>query len=534
MDAEAGNTRSVWLNVEVPEFERLEASTQADVCVVGGGIAGLTCAYLLSKEGKSVVLLDDGPICSGETQRTTAHLSNVIDDRYTEIERMHGKEKARLARDSHTAAIEMIQTIAADNQIDCDLIRVDGYLFLAPETNKSFLDKELKAARNAGFTDVEALPGLPFDCGKQIPCLLFPNQAQFHVLKYLRGVAQACLRQGVRIYAHTHVSRIRGGSQVVVETASKSSVTAKSAIIATNSPIHGASEFTKQAAYRSYVIAARVPVDSLPRALYWDTADPYHYVRTQPCEEDPSMQYVIVGGEDHKTGQQKQPEQCFEKLLAWAQQVFPMVKQIDLSWSGQVYEPADAFPFIGKDPSGKENVYMTTGDSGMGMTHGTMAGIILTDLIMERANPWARMYDPARKVLAAPVEFLKENMNTGLQYVRNLTADDVGSVDEIPPGEGAVISRGGEKIAVYRDLTGQLHERSAVCSHMAAIVCWNTLEKSWDCPAHGSRFSAQGSVINGPANKELGQCKNCKSREAPSDNDESRSASDENTHRRSA
>jgi len=242
-----------------------------------------------------------------------------------------------------------------------------------------------------------------------------------------------------------------------------------------------------------------VPRDSITQALYWDTGDPYHYVRLQP-RVDADHDLLIVGGEDHKTGQADDIPERHPRLERWARERFPSMREVTYQWAGQVMEPHDGLAFIGHNPLDADNVYTVTGDSGNGMTHGTIAGMLITDLILGRNNPWATLYDPGRVTLRASGEFAKETANMAAQYADWVTGGDVGSVDDIAKDSGAVIRRGALKVAVYRDATGALHERSAICPHLGCIVAWNPSEKTWDCPCHGSRFSKFGEVINGPAN----------------------------------
>jgi Rieske Fe-S protein len=241
----------------------------------------------------------------------------------------------------------------------------------------------------------------------------------------------------------------------------------------------------------------------VPRALYWDTADPYHYIRLQEVDSrlDSAQleDILIVGGEDHKTGQEDDADRRFKALEEWTRARFPMVKSIDFQWSGQVMEPVDYMAFIGKNPGTDQHIYIATGDSGNGMTHGTIAGMLLTDLILGKKNPWSDLYDPSRKKLRATPEFIKENLNVAAQYADWATAGDVDSTDQIAPGSGAVIRRGARKVAVYKDEQGNVHLRSAICTHLYCIVDWNSMEKTWDCPCHGSRFDPYGKVVNGPA-----------------------------------
>ena len=489
---------SVWAaTVELPSYPRLDADTVTDVCVVGAGIAGLTTAYLLVRAGKSVVVLDDGEIGSGMTGRTTAHLSNAIDDRYLRIERLHGEHGSRLAAESQSAAIDRIERIVSHEEIACDFARVDGFLFRAPEHDESLLDRELDAAHRAGLRGVvkEARAPLSFDTGT---CLRFPDQGQFHPLKYVAGLARAIEQGGGRIHTTMHATGIHGGADAVVHTGG-GTVRARHVVVATNSPVNDLVVIhTKQAPYMTYVIGARVPPGDIPTALYWDTGDPYHYVRLQRLDADHDL--LIVGGEDHKSGQAADAGARHGRLERWARERFPSMGALEYAWGGQVMEPVDGLAFIGRNPMDEENVYVATGDSGQGMTHGTLAGIILTDLILGLPNPWATLYDPGRITLRAGAEFAREAINMVAQYADYATAGDVQSPEDIASDDGAVVRRGASKVAVYRDSDGVLHERSAVCPHLGCIVAWNPAEKTWDCPCHGSRFDRFGAVINGPAN----------------------------------
>jgi Rieske Fe-S protein len=245
------------------------------------------------------------------------------------------------------------------------------------------------------------------------------------------------------------------------------------------------------------VIGARVPRRSIVPALYWDTEDPYHYMRLQNISGEHDV--LIIGGEDHKTGQYDDAQARFAALETWAEERFSVIESIEFRWSGQVMETVDGLGFIGRNPMDKSNVYIATGDSGMGMTHGTIAGILLTELILGRDHPWAELYDPARKTVSAASDFVRENIHVAKQYSDFLTRGDVHSANDLAPGTGAVIRRGLKKLAVYRDREGALHESSAVCPHLGCVVAWNSLENSWDCPCHGSRFDPYGKVVNGPA-----------------------------------
>jgi glycine/D-amino acid oxidase-like deaminating enzyme/nitrite reductase/ring-hydroxylating ferredoxin subunit len=503
MRPDSGQTTSLWMDTaSVPNYPALTDGADTGVCIIGAGIAGLTTAYLLSMQGQKVIVIDDGQIGSGETSRTTAHLSNEIDDRYVEIARVHGEEGARIAADSHTAAIDFIESFVREHNVDCDFTRLDGYLFLAEGDTPDVLDEEHEAARRAGVAveKADCAPLAWFDTG---PCLRFPNQARFHPLAYLSALAEAVVRSGGRICCGSHVTNTESKDGRVTVSIEKPDVqvTADMLVVCTNSPINDLMAMhTKQAPYRTYVVAARVPRGSVTDALYWDTEDPYHYVRLQRAASDPAHDELLIGGEDHKTGQEADMRERFDHLERWARARFPDIVDFPYQWSGQVLEPADLLAFIGRNP-GDDNVYICTGDSGMGMTHGTMAGLIISDLIAGRENPWAKLYDPSRISInyGALKEFVKENANVGVMYTEWLRPLNGQSPDELPRGEGKITRRKTHPIALYRDEQGTLHEMSAVCPHLKCIVHWNTLEKSWDCPCHGSRFDAYGKVLAGPA-----------------------------------
>ncbi|MBI1240208.1 FAD-dependent oxidoreductase [Umezakia ovalisporum] len=499
MQNHSGKTISIWMTTaEIPHQPMLEENIHTDVCVVGAGMAGMSTAYMLSCEGKSVVVLDDGPIAGGQTCRTTAHLSNVLYHRYYELEDIHGQKRTKEIAQSHRKAIDTIQAIAAREQINCDLERLNGYLFPPDLESLDEMQRELAAAHRAGLTDVELVKQAPIDGFDTGMCLRFPHQGQFDPLKYIAGLAEAIQRRGGRIYTGTHVEKIAGGVTGRVETSNGQVVTANAVVVATNSPITNlATIHFKQAAYITFVIGAKVPRGFITKALYWDTLDPYHYLRLQSIDEQYDV--LIVGGEDHKTGQADDADVRYGKLETWTRERFPVVEDILFRWSGQVMNADDGIAYIGKNPLDEDNIYIATGDTGLGMTHGTIAGILLNDMILGRHNTWAELYDPSRTRTAATGDFVSENINVAAQYLDWVTPGEVDSVDKISPGKGAVVRRGLTKIAAYRDENGNFHEHSAVCTHLKCIVSWNSSEETWDCPCHGSRFDAKGKVINGPA-----------------------------------
>jgi glycine/D-amino acid oxidase-like deaminating enzyme/nitrite reductase/ring-hydroxylating ferredoxin subunit len=486
--------------VEAPRFDALTTDAQADVVVVGAGIAGMTTAYLLAREGKQVIVLDHGPVGAGATGRTTAHLSWAIDDRFYEMVRLHGADGARIAGEAHRTAVDLIESIATKEQIDCDFKRLDGYLFLAPEHRYEELDRELKAIQKAGLSGVEPVERTPYTGVDLGPALRFSGHGRFHPMKYLRGLADAIQRMGGRIHSGTHVTNVKGGRQVVVTTRNGHQVTAGAVVVATNSPINDlVITHVKQAPYRTWAIAMRVPKGAVADALYWDTLSNYHYIRLQELPDSRTEELLIVGGEDNKVGSESKANERWQRLEEWTRAHFPMATSVEYRWSGMVLETIDGLAFIGKTPAQDPNVYIATGDSGMGITHGTIAGILLSDLITKGTHPWAELFDPLRLRMGALPTMAMENLGVATQFARHVTPAEVSSPEEVLPGTGALMKSGLSKVALYRDDDGTLHKMSASCTHLGCIVSWNSAEKLWECGCHGSRFDRHGEVVNGPA-----------------------------------
>ncbi len=511
-DITAGMHHSYWIDsVEPITFNRLQENLKTDVVIVGGGIAGLSIAYNLVNNGKIVVLVEDGNIGSGETGRTTAHVVNAIDDRYYEIERVFGKEGAKLAAESHTAAIQFIEDTSKKEKIDCDFLRLSGYLFLDPSDKEDALDREFEAAKNAGVnvSRLEAVPEFKTD---QKDCIEFHDQAQFHPLKYLKGLADAIIQKGGKLFTQTKALKITDRQ---IETEGGFIVEADHIVVATNSPINNKYVMhLKQYAYRTYVIGATVNKGTLKKALWWDTGDyeanteipPYHYVRLQDYDEKYDL--LISGGEDHPTGMPEAMDRSedfsYAKLEGWTKARFDIIDVV-YKWSGQVMEPMDSLGYIGRNPMDKDNVYIVTGDSGNGITHSTIAGLLITDLIMGKENSWEKIYDPGRlHIFKSGKTFMKEFVGGFFQYLKTSPkhADEV-KLSSIKAGDAKIIQLGKEKYGAYRDEENDLHVVSATCTHLGCTIRWNNDEMTWDCPCHGSRFSYDGKVLNGPAVEEL-------------------------------
>lgn len=500
---------SVWVaGVDPLDRPPLERDTQTEVCVVGAGIAGLTTAYLLAGAGRAVIVLDDKPIAGGQTHRSSAHLSCILDDRFTEIARIHGEAGARAAASSHRAAIDLIEKIVHDEGIECDFQRVDAHLLRGESDYSDLLERERDAAARAGVA-VESMT-LSLRNGTRFEALRFPGQAQFDPVRYMAGLATAVERRGVRIACGMHVTGLRSGAHAGARCANGIGVGAGSLVVATNTPINDRAVIhTKLAPYTTYVVGIEIARDELAPGLYWDTTDPYHYVRIAPLpgttagggREDRVL--LIVGGEDHKTGQAQDKEDRFARLVDWARRTLHLDGEVHFRWSGQVMETLDGLGYLGRNPMDHDNAYIITGDSGMGLTHGTLGAMIVSDQITGVVNPWETLYDPARKPLAALKTFAQENLNVARQLGDWISPGQVRARGDIERGSGAVLRNGIHKEAVYRDEAGAIHRCSAVCPHMGCIVRWNEVEKIWDCPCHGSRFDRYGKVLTGPSRADL-------------------------------
>lgn len=499
-----GTSVSLWMDTATtPELAPLHGSQRAQVCVVGTGIAGLTTAYRLARSGKDVLVIDERGLLGGQTARTTGHLCSALDDRYFELEKLHGRHGARLAAQSHASAVDAIELTCAAEGIDCDFARVDGYLVQGKGDERAgILEREYEAAARADLP-CERVPGAPGAFAVFGDALRFHRQARFHALRYLAGLAGAVERRGGRLRRAT-ATGVDGGAHAHVTTGDGHRIDCDAIVIATHVPFNDRLVLhTKQAAYRTYVVALRVPAGAVPDALLWDTLDPYHYIRTARAAHGEG-DWLVVGGEDRKVGQDDAPQQHFVELECWTRAHFPMAGEVGYRWSGQVIEPIDSLAFIGHNPGRARNVFVATGDSGNGLTHGTLAGLLIAELIEGRESAWTSLYAPDRRLLRAADEFLRENLNFVPYYGERLSGGDIDSLAALASGEAAILRAGLHKIAAWRDDTGELHLHSAVCPHLGCVVHWNPAESSWDCPCHGSRFDPRdGARLNGPADRGL-------------------------------
>jgi glycine/D-amino acid oxidase-like deaminating enzyme/nitrite reductase/ring-hydroxylating ferredoxin subunit len=481
----------------------LTGKAKCDLVVIGSGIAGLSSAYEAARFGRQVIVIDRGRICGGMTSRTTAHLASEIDDFYSELIRARGEEEARLYRESQVAAVNRVEAICAEEGIEADFARLDGFLVAAAPDHQRDLEQEYKACRRLDVA-VEWADTSPVPVPEGTRALRFPNQGRFHPLKYCAGLIRAIEDRGGRFHAGTAYIGHREDQQgVAVECENGATIRAAAALFATNSPVNDkVTIHTKQMPMRTYAIAGRVPKGSAPDALVWDSLEAYHYARIQPLDDASDL--LIVGGEDHQSGTANDMGERFKRLEAWTRDHFPSFRGSDYRWSGQVLEPVDFLPYSGLNP-GNVRTYIHSGDSGMGITNGVAGALNFIALLTGDKARFSELFDPARKPASAIA--LKEFAAGQAEVVANLaqyaTPGEVDSAETIRPGEGAILRRGLKKIAAYRDEGGTLTERSAVCTHVGCIVHWNSLEKCWDCPCHGSQFAIDGSVLNGPAVRPL-------------------------------
>ena len=503
IEDDSGATLSLWHDTtDLPALRPLEGDASCDVLVIGAGSGGLLSAYLLAKAGQDVLVVDDGPtVAGGASGRTTGHLNTYPDDGLSTFAKTHGDDKLKLFHESHAAAVGLIETICRDEDIDCGLERVEEFLFVAPDgEGQDYLEEQVDAAHRIGWSGVRFAEsaGLAAGDGR---CVVFPDQAHYDAGRFFAGLARAVEKHGGRL-RRAHVGDDLTSDYAATD---RGRVTFGHLVTATNSPINPpiadlAVIHTRQAPYRTFVVALDLEPGSVPHAQWSDTLDPYHYVRVQALADGRDV--LIVGGEDHKTAHHDDGRERLDRLEAWARQRWPAAGRRTHAWSGQVMETHDDAAFLGQNPGDAANVAVITGDSGQGLTHTAIGAMICRDRVLGRDNEFAAFYDPKREpaALGSTGTLLKEMADVTVRYKDHLTGGDVKSRDDVSNGCGAILREGLHKLAIYRDGGGTLHEHSAVCPHMGCVVAWNDLEKSFDCPCHGGRYApTDGRVLNGPA-----------------------------------
>jgi glycine/D-amino acid oxidase-like deaminating enzyme/nitrite reductase/ring-hydroxylating ferredoxin subunit len=471
------------------------------VLIIGGGITGLTAAYLLAKAGKQVCLLERARLGGGDTGCTTAHLTHVTDVRFPKLVSTFGRDGARLAWEGGAAAINTIEEIVRREAIDCEFRRVPGFLHAPLESDRNEakdLEKDCRLANEAGFA-ATFLPSIP-QIGK--PGVRFPNQAKFHPMRFIAGLATAVKNAGGRIFEESEATEFSEDPRTVK--ANGKQIECEYIVVATHVPVVGETGMvgaallqTKLTSYSSYAIGARIPKGVFPVASFWDTSDPYFYLRIDRTNRG---DYAIFGGEDHKTGQAHDLESRFRRLESRLKRLIPEAK-VDCRWSGQVVETHDGLPYIGETAKGQ---FAATGFAGNGMTFGTLAAMMACDAALGRQNPWQQLFAVDRKKIRGVWDFVKENFDYPYYLLRDrFTGAHGGSTRDVKRGEGKVLKVNGDRVACSRDDDGKLTCVSAICTHMGCVVHWNEAEKTWDCPCHGSRFQMTGEVLAGPAEAPL-------------------------------
>jgi glycine/D-amino acid oxidase-like deaminating enzyme/nitrite reductase/ring-hydroxylating ferredoxin subunit len=495
-----GHRTPLWTAThETASHPPLAGHTSVDVAVVGAGITGLTAARLLLEAGRSVVVLEQHRVAAGTTGGTTAHVTQVLDLRFKDLLRRFGKSDARLYVRSSRAALDRIASWAKEG-IDCDHREIDAFLYSESGDEVQSLEQEAEAAREAGMPAelVHRVP-LPFRVAAGVR---YPLQARFHPVKYVDGLARRVTGAGGRIHEGTHVTAVdyQDGA-CVLRTDAGAHVTAGRVLMATHTPAGFTVLHAELEPQRSYAVSVRLRDGRQPPdGLFFDTAEPYHYTRLQPAAPGDR---VIIGGVDHTTGHETETEQNYRTLEQYVRERWDVVA-IEHRWSAQLYNPPDGLALIGALPS-SERVLVATGYSGTGMMFGTLGGMLLADLALGLKNPWAGLYSPTRfKPLAGGPKVAQLNVEVARHFVGDRTGlPKVDDLAEVPPGAAQVVSCRGDKLAVYREEGGAIHAVSAVCTHAYCVVQWNSAERSWDCPCHGSRFGTDGRVIEGPAVKPL-------------------------------
>ncbi len=488
---------SIWQDI-APAYQtmnRLRQDATYDVVIAGGGITGFTTALLLQSQGKKCVLAEANALGFGTTGGTTAHLNTMLDATYPEIERDFGAEAAKDVARAVAEAITLIRTLSDRYHIPCDFFYKPGYLYAQQEKQTGELQKIMEASRRAGidimYTDHIPVP-IPF-----MKACRFENQAQFNITAYLTGLAQAFEQAGGIILQQCLVSL--PDADGIVPT-SVGNIRAKYTVFATHIPPGINILHFRCAPYRSYAAAVTLNDNNYPDGLAYDMEDPYHYFRTQ---EVYGRSYLIAGGFDHKTGHEVNTEIPFRDLHAYLKQYYNL-KSVAYQWSSQYYIPADGLPYIGKLP-GYDQVYTGTGFNGNGMIFGTLTGLILSDMIFGKENPYAGLFNPSRiKPIAGFAAFIRENADVVSQFIgKRFSYEQISSLAALANGEATLADYEGKKIALYKDDKGKLYSLDPVCPHAGCIVAWNSAEKTWDCPCHGGRYAIDGSLLTGPAVKGL-------------------------------
>jgi glycine/D-amino acid oxidase-like deaminating enzyme/nitrite reductase/ring-hydroxylating ferredoxin subunit len=498
-----GNCPSLWQDT-VQEYSPapVVSGIRYDIAIAGGGITGITLALELQQAGKKCIVLEAQSIGFGTTGGTTAHLNTLLDTPYTTIIKNFGKENARLVAGAARSAIQLVQSNINRYSIDCGFEAVPGFLFAETEAQRNELQKIHDACMDVGV-DVEFTSTIPVPISF-MKALKISRQAKFHPLRYLHALAEAFEAAGGHIVEGCRVvaseSDAADHSMLNIDT-STGAYHANALVYATHIPTGMNILHMRCPAYRSYAMAVTLNDGAYPKGLAYDMYDPYHYYRTQDID---GKKYLIVGGEDHRTGEEPNTNASFLKLESHVRSHFN-IKEIAFRWSSQYFEPVDGLPYIGHLPGHPKNVYVATGYGGNGMIYSNVAAIVLKSLILNEENEYAALFSPARlKLVAGFTEFVKHNADVVKQFVGKwFGREEIHEIAELAPGEGKVVKYGDHALALFKDMDGTIHAVSPACTHMKCSVAWNAAEQSWDCPCHGARYSVEGHVLTGPAVRDL-------------------------------
>jgi len=495
-----GNTISLWQH-EIPSYNAItqDLPSQADVMIVGGGITGLSTALRLQRAGKYCVLAEAKEIGFGTTGGTTAHLNTILDTPYYQIKNHFGDDNARKVAELTKEAIDQVERYVEEYSIDCGFSKKQAFLYSQDKEQSVELDKIINSANEAGI-DIKYSTSLPIP----VPfdnAAVAEGQAQIHATRYLLGIANGFEKAGGTIIQNCRVKEVTSVNNKTEVITSKGKITVQQVVYATHIPPGINILHFRCAPYRSYVMAVTLKGQNYPDALIYDLYSPYHYYRTQ---ETDGKKYLIVGGEDHKSGHAANTQYSFIKLESYIRKYYD-VESVDFQWSSQFFESVDGLPYIGHLPGNPENIFVATGFGGNGITYGTASSIILTDIICSGTNEYKELFNPNRVKLVAGFENLVKEASdvVGVFIGRRLGIKEIEDAVELAKGEAKVVKYEGTSLALYKDENGKLFALSPSCPHTKCVVSWNSSEKSWDCPCHGSRFSFTGEVLNTPATKNL-------------------------------
>lgn len=486
---------SLWLDdPRPPAYEPLRSRIQADVAVIGGGIAGLTAALLLKRAGATVAVIEATAVGSGVTGCTTAKVSALQSTIYSTIRSRHTADKARHYAEASVAGVAQLAAIAEEHRIDCSLERRPAATYAAEDSGREQIEHEADAARDAGLpVDLTETLDLPIEVSAAV---VLPEQLQLHPVRYARGLAAAIHADGSIVFEQSRVLSVHEGSPCTVATA-EGEVEAEQVIVATHYPILDRGlYFARLEAQRSYCIAARLRSGTGPKTMSISAGAPTRSLRSYGNQ-------LIVGGEGHPTGSSKATPARFERLEQFAREHWD-IEAVTHRWSAHDPMPYDHLPMIGPYRPGSKRLWVSAGFMKWGLASATFAAMILADQIGGTDNPWADTFSPTRLSLRSTPEVAK----LGAKFSADLVGDRLRppqgvSSDRIPPGEARVLPDGLGKKGVYRAQDGTLHAVSLRCTHLGCLLRFNAAERSWDCPCHGSRFAVDGTVLEGPAVHEL-------------------------------